>query len=271
MKYIRYSRLLLFFVLSSGFLYGSAVKVYVKEKGDSLNFYVKNKSAVAITIDFDVKLFDLIADTEQNVFVVEAKTEKKLFSLRRLNGSTEWVFHYDSNFRMGSAHSIHDDSYRYRIPFEKGKLVEVTQGFEEKHRHSEELRYAIDWVVPEGTPVYAARGGVVIRLVEKYRKGGKEEKYRTRGNCLFVLHSDGTIGAYLHFKRKGIVVKKGDRIEAGTLVGYSGNTGYSAEPHLHFDVRVPADGKTLKTFPVSFRTAADPEVVLQRGQAYAAD
>ncbi len=270
MRYIRHIRGLLLLMLSYGVLHGSAVKIYVNERGDSLDFRVKNKSVAPITIDFDLEMENLIPDTRERVFVVEAKSEKKLFSLSRPDMSEKWNCRYESNYRIGSADSQHDDNFLYRIPFEKGKAVKVTQGFEGKHSHSGELRYAVDWAVPEGTPVYAARGGVVIRLQEKYRKGGKEEKYRNKGNYLFVLHSDGTIGAYLHFRKKGIVVKKGDQIEEGTLIGYSGNTGYSSGPHLHFDVRAPESGKKIRTFPVSFRTEESPKEILKRGQVYAA-
>ena len=107
-------------------------------------------------------------------------------------------------------------------------------------------------------------------MQEKYQKGGREESYREKGNFLFVLHSDGTIGAYLHFKHRGVVVKKGDQIKEGTLIGYSGNTGFSTGPHLHFDVRAPESGKKIRTFPVSFRTEKDSQEILMGGRFYAA-
>ena len=257
-------------MLLCGALQGGEVKVYLDKKSDLLDFYVKNKSLAPITIDFDLEVQDLTSDTEQHQFVVEANSEKKLFSLSGTDASGRWNCHSDYSYRIGSADCEHDDSYLYRIPFEKGKAVEVTQGFEGGYSHSGELCYAVDWAVPEGTPVYAARGGVVIRKQEKYRKGGREKKYLDKANHLFVLHSDGTIGAYLHFKHRGVAVKKGDQIKEGTLIGYSGNTGLSTGPHLHFDVRAPESGKKIRTFPVFFKTEKDPQEILKRGRFYAA-
>jgi murein DD-endopeptidase MepM/ murein hydrolase activator NlpD len=54
-----------------------------------------------------------------------------------------------------------------------------------------------------------------------------------------VLQVDGTYAEYLHLRHGGTVVKPGDRVVAGQLIGYSGNTGWSSTPHIHFHVYVP--------------------------------
>lgn len=56
------------------------------------------------------------------------------------------------------------------------------------------------------------------------------------GNYISVQHSDGSVAHYRHLKKDGVLVKEGDEVAKGQKIGYSGNTGYSAFPHLHFEV-----------------------------------
>jgi murein DD-endopeptidase MepM/ murein hydrolase activator NlpD len=72
-----------------------------------------------------------------------------------------------------------------------------------------------------------------------------------------VLHDDGTLTEYVHLMQGGSAVRVGEKVAAGKLIGYSGNTGYSAGPHLHFAVvRVVRAGERFQyeTEPFSFYT-----------------
>jgi murein DD-endopeptidase MepM/ murein hydrolase activator NlpD len=90
--------------------------------------------------------------------------------------------------------------------------------------------------MPEGTPVVAAREGVVIEAEGDYIDGGKDPSLAKKANAIRILHSDGTIGTYAHFRHKGIAVENGQHVRAGEIIGYAGSTGYSNGPHLHFAV-----------------------------------
>lgn len=136
-----------------------------------------------------------------------------------------------------------DSSYVYTLPFEQGKKVFLIQGYESMFSHKGEK--ALDFKVKTGTRVCAARGGVVTATRSDSDKRGLKPENLSDGNYIFIRHEDGTEANYWHFKLNGVLVKTGDTVVTGQLIGLSGNTGYSAFPHLHFEVRGkdPATGQ----------------------------
>ncbi len=136
---------------------------------------------------------------------------------------------------------IHNDDYLYLFPFRKGKKYKVSQSFNGKNSHrSIASKYAIDFVMPIGDKVYAARSGKVIYTINHFKESGGEE-YVHKANKIVILHDDGTYGNYAHLDFKGTLVEAGDIVERGQHIGYSGNTGKTRGPHLHFVVRKPDD------------------------------
>jgi len=147
-----------------------------------------------------------------------------------------------SKFDYGdSATASHNDSYLYSLPIEIGKKVRISQGFNGSKSHTAvHSRYAIDFDIPVGTKIYAAREGVVVYAISHFKKSGGST-YVKKANKIVILHNDGTFAAYSHLDHDGALVKKGDVVERGQHIGYSGNTGFSNGPHLHFAVRLPKD------------------------------
>ncbi len=94
----------------------------------------------------------------------------------------------------------------------------------------------------------------MVRVIEDFSRGGTEEHFKKRANLIFILHADGTIARYLHLQQGGAHVEVGDRVAAGALIGYSGNTGYSQSPHLHFDVFSVDENLEWQTVDVRFAT-----------------
>lgn len=84
----------------------------------------------------------------------------------------------------------------------------------------------IDIAVPEGTPIRAAKGGTVI--LAAYTGG--------YGNYTCIDHGSGLSTCYAH--QSSYAVSSGQRVSQGQVIGYSGNTGASTGPHLHFEVRI---------------------------------
>jgi murein DD-endopeptidase MepM/ murein hydrolase activator NlpD len=138
-------------------------------------------------------------------------------------------------------------AYRYPLPW-RGGPFRVTQGAEGQYSHfGPKNRYAIDIAMPEGTPIIAARGGVVVKI----ENGQTGRGTNPSGNFVRVLHDDGTMGVYLHLKKGSVSVREGQRVMVGTALALSGNTGNSSGPHLHFVVQRNT-GMGLVSIPYQF-------------------
>jgi murein DD-endopeptidase MepM/ murein hydrolase activator NlpD len=128
-----------------------------------------------------------------------------------------------------------DSSYIYTLPFEHKKKVFLVQGYESLFSHKGEK--ALDFKVKTGTKVCAARDGIVTATRKDSDKRGLKPENLSDGNYITIQHSDGSVAWYWHFMKDGVLVNEGDTIKTGQLIGLSGNTGYSAFPHLHFEVQ----------------------------------
>jgi murein DD-endopeptidase MepM/ murein hydrolase activator NlpD len=128
-----------------------------------------------------------------------------------------------------------DSSYIYTLPFEHKKKVFLIQGYESMFSHKGER--ALDFKVKNGTKICAAREGVVTATRKDSDKRGLKPENISDGNYITIQHSDGTIAWYWHLQKDGVFVNEGDTVKTGQLIGLSGNTGYSAFPHLHFEVQ----------------------------------
>ncbi len=126
------------------------------------------------------------------------------------------------------------DDYIYTLPFEKGTKHRVIQGYGGLFSHKNIA--ALDFEMPEGTPVCAAREGTVYGYKDDSDEGGPFSKYQHKANYIIVKHDDGSFGCYWHLKKDGVLIKNG-AVTKGQLIGYSGATGFTLSPHLHFSVK----------------------------------
>ncbi len=110
--------------------------------------------------------------------------------------------------------------------------------------------FAIDFVVPEGSLIKSAADGKIIYIKEDSCVGGDDEKYEDFKfyNHIVIKHANGEYTEYGHIKCNGCLKKVGEEVRKGDTIGYSGNTGFSAGPHLHFSVFV------LENMPLAFET-----------------
>ena len=196
-------------------------------------------------------------------FVVPALQSKSLFNIGAINKTQSWHYSLMYRYTIGSPDAQHDDSYPYRPPIAVDKSFQISQAFGGQFSHTDDQnKYAVDIVMPVGTPVYAARAGVVMDVERDYIKGGTANMaYASRANSVRILHQDGSMAIYAHLALEQVVVHTGLKVKAGQLIGHSGNTGYSTGPHLHFAVQVN-QGMKLVSVPFKFEDAygiRDPE------------
>ena len=118
----------------------------------------------------------------------------------------------------------------------------VTQRFGETFTDQKGHK-GIDYALPLGTPVLAAADGIVEKA------GVDNTGY---GNVIIIRHlwTDGTV--YAHLRNWSVQV--GQKVKAGEVIGYSGNTGNSTGPHLHFEYRTVCN---------DYKSAIDPEIFMK--------
>ena len=89
----------------------------------------------------------------------------------------------------------------------------------------ERFHEGVDMAAPQGTPIYAAKSGKVTTT--SYQAGGA-------GYYVSINHGDGFASIYMHMTN--YIVKPGQHVSTGQVIGYVGSTGGSTGPHLHFGI-----------------------------------
>ena len=140
----------------------------------------------------------------------------------------------------------------YRVPLRADTPIRIAQGFGGAFSHDRPgSLHAVDFALPVGTPIVAARGGVVMDSARNFHRSGDDlERDGPRANYVRILHDDGSMAVYAHLDYRAVTVSDGQRVRAGQLIGRSGNTGYSTGPHLHFAVQV---NREMRLVSIPFR------------------
>ena len=238
-------------------------------KNDDIYFYGDNSYPIPCFVIVDLVELVNIREKPVTPFKILLPPNGKSIKLFVLKGETGKLYHYSYKYRfiLGDPSSdCHDDSYPYLLPYEPGTKHLLSQGYNGKFSHRG--LYALDFTMEIGTPVTAARGGIVVLVKDNSDKGGVNDLYKNEANYILIYHKDGSFGNYMHFRKKGIAVKQGDRVEPGELLGYSGNTGFSSRPHLHFDVSIPLYNGSRKTIAVKFLRDDGSLISLEEGSLY---
>ncbi len=167
----------------------------------------------------------------------------------------------------------------YLLPF--STPVQITQGFfggyrsenygtHRKSRRQHDSTFAVDFGLPEGTPLRAARAGFVADwrdsgrftyadFLEEDPNPALRRRAAKETNYVTICHDDGTFAIYAHLHFQGVDYKlkerwkktgRRTRIEQGQPLGWSGNTGLSTGPHLHL---VVCKGTPAESVPMVFK------------------
>lgn len=151
----------------------------------------------------------------------------------------------------------------YRKPFSEYADWRISQGFHGQASHADALNaFAVDFALLMGTPVKAARAGVVMEIIDKHPDlGGVRRFDLDNANIVRIVHEDGSMAVYGHLLQDSVTVKPGQWLPAGAVIAQSGNSGYSHGPHLHFAVQINS-GMQLQSVPFRMR-AADGSVLVE--------
>lgn len=236
------------------------ISISKQKKGNKVEIWATNKNGIAVTIFFSKgekfkNCFQSISHQGDTLplaerVVVPAKTKKiHLFTLYSKDTICVCNAHIYHDFFRGDlslpAYQKIFFEYPYLLPFDSPDYFMLTQGYFGGFSHAG--LYALDFAMPENTPISASRSGIVLDTKMDSNEGGIAEKYFNKANFVKILHNDSTVAIYAHLRYNGVIVQKGQRVKRGQIIGYSGNTGYSSGEHLHFGVYLLKNRQSIPT------------------------
>lgn len=179
------------------------------------------------------------------------------------NPAKNMSFRMDYHWGLGDFRAHPSPNARYRLPFRDGLTFLVSQGTGGPvSTHSEPgSLYAVDFSMPEDTPIVAARAGTVIYTEFAHTEGGMTPEMEGQANVVLIQHADGTRAVYAHLAPGGVLVSPGQQVQEGEVIGLSGSTGFSSGPHLHFavqQVRDTGDNFAYESIPFKFSVGNPP-------------
>ena len=236
-----------------------------------VRFLLDSPAAYPVTVTVKVEAGNMKSD--QRLPFTQSVQDARglpLFEMRRADASRPSEYRYAMRWGCGDKRAVHDNSHVYRLPYPVGSSFVLIQGPGGSFSHQGPSFYSYDFGMPEGTPVLAARAGVVCNTKSDSNIGGPDRRYENDANYVQVVHDDGTVGWYLHLQQHRVNVSPGEQVAAGQLLGYSGNTGFSGQPHLHFQVHRPLTADTYRALQLRIVTSLGVKDSMEQGELYGA-
>lgn len=234
-------------------LYAQSVKAILYKEAivDGSAIFVDNDEYCPVSVQLNLKLTNMKSTEGNNkIFVVPARTKKhKITEVLISNQKKAFGFGLETTIGLGDNDlKTYDENFKYSLPYKKGAAYTITQGYNGKYTHQNEN--SLDFDMPVGVEICAVREGIVVKTEDNNNKHCMDEKCKEYDNYILIYQPDGTFASYSHLKKKGVLVKEGDKIIAGQVIGYSGFVGYASGPHLHFDISTfnLKNQKTVKTY-----------------------
>lgn len=258
-----------FLFLVPSLLWAQEVEVFVEKTDSAINFYARSPYHCHYTVEISFEVFENMISSVAlpATMIIEPLTKRQyLLSVTQKPGARSFKYKVQYRFNQGNLLTAkHDDTYSYLLPYKSSRPHKLVQGYFGKFSHSN--AHSLDFEMPEGTPIVAAREGVVIETKEDSSVGGLTSEYIDKGNFVLIYHADGTFGSYFHLRKNGVAVKAGQQVKKGQIIGYSGNTGWSSAPHLHFEVLLPSI-EDKRTVPTKFSVSNGKTESLLEGKSY---
>lgn len=220
------------------------------------------------TVTLEAKLKNMTSSRRLPFTVDAAGRSSFVLATFRPTGK-DWRYNYHYYWQLGARRASTTNDADYAMPFPPGRYV-VMQAPHGSYSHYDGSgsENAVDWTVPEGTVVCAAREGRVVGVRQDSTVSGTDPKFKPLGNYIIIKHADGTFADYHHLQTNGAMVHVGDEVKMGQPIGLSGKTGFASAPHLHFAVFQTIDGKKKLSLPFRLKTDRGVFTELVRGRSY---
>jgi murein DD-endopeptidase MepM/ murein hydrolase activator NlpD len=269
------SILLLFFLLIASHISAqkkskaSPVRIYYEQTPEGVLLLADNDAFCPFTLIIKLELVNMEADKGNLIEIVipGQSARMELAEVKIIDRYEKSNFGFKTSYMQGNTLQKPEHIGVYRLPYQKGETYIMSQGYNGAFSH--EGKNALDFTMPVGTEICAARNGIVTEIITENSKGCDDPKCLYYANSITIYHEDGTFAQYAHLSKNGSLVKPGDVIYTGQIIGYSGNTGYSSGPHLHFEVFY-FDGTEQVSIPSQFEIDKEQIIYLQEKQAYTA-
>ncbi len=208
------------------------IDLTAKKRGqvEQENQNLKNKKSIAATQKSDKQI--LLAATKNQ----EKDYQNLLSELeKQQNAISDEIDRFEDQLRTSFDPTLLPSKrpgvFAWPIQLKKyGGLAYITQHFGERsYLYRGKPHNGLDVGGPVGTPIYAADDGIVLAVDNNDKSSWQKYQY---GKYVMIEHKNNISTLYAHLSKQ--VVKKGDPVKRGDIIGYLGNTGYATGPHLHF-------------------------------------
>ena len=244
---------------------GSGVELHELRQNGTLRLVARNALFGPVQVGLSLTDVERLVPADTDLLrVLPARSETEILRLDAAVVAAGGGLEYEFLHIPGEPGVRHAPASPYRLPYAVATRHLVSQAYPEQITHTDpSSTHAIDFAMPIGTGVNAARAGTVMQVTSDYF-GATTPDGGTRANLVRILHDDGTMAVYAHLHWDSIRVQPGDHVERGELIAASGNTGFSTGPHLHFVVQRNRGG-SIVSVPVQFAGLGGQPVVVESG------
>ncbi len=246
------------------------VQIFEQRQQNRVTLIAHLTNCTEATITVRMSLVNMAASTILPVTVdAKGRSRFELLTIQAIDPRQPFRYQYDYKWRPGRRSGVMTNSFVYALPYGE-KSCRVLQGPHGafSHQVGSGFENAIDFRMPIGSKVCAARDGTVVAFWQDSNAGGPDPTNRPYANYIVVAHEDGTFAEYCHLKKNGVLVGLGQKVKTHDAIALSGNTGHSSEPHLHFGVFCNLDGTNRISIPIKFATQSGEIESLREGYVY---
>lgn len=161
----------------------------------------------------------------------------------------DWFVFWGGTNEFVNYHYVYENQ-RYAYDLVK---VQDGQSYQNSPIRNEDF-YAFD------EDIIAPADGKVVKVVDGIKDNvpGEMDERNAAGNYVVIEHANNEFSMIAHFKKNSILVKSGDTVTEGQLIGKCGNSGNSSEAHIHFQVMDSPDIVYGKSIRILFKDGNEP-------------